>query len=131
MQHLGEDLAGPVGRLIVRDQIQRLWLQHVGKTTDGLPFIAAVITSAENMARIDELRQIQARSLSFGDLVFFRSERSRRIHHVGIYIEHGQYVHASTSKGVVISDHDEPYYAHLFMMARRVIVQPVTRGQKN
>jgi len=39
----------------------RLKLEHLGETTDGRPFIAAAITSAENMSRLDELRQIQAR----------------------------------------------------------------------
>lgn len=76
-------------------------------------------------------QRLSARSLHFGDLVFFRSERSNRISHVGIYIEHGQFVHASTSKGVMISDLDEPYYAHLFMMARRVMVPARTLGREN
>lgn len=73
---------------------------------------------------------IQARSLRLGDLVFFRSARSRRINHVGIYIEHGQFVHASTSKGVIISDLNESYYSSLFMMARRIIAQPVKQELK-
>lgn len=39
----------------------RLKLEHLGETTEGKPFVAAVVTSAENIARLDELRAIQAR----------------------------------------------------------------------
>ena len=39
----------------------RLKLEHLGTTTEGRPFISAVITSAENMSRLDELREIQDR----------------------------------------------------------------------
>jgi len=39
----------------------RILLQEIGKTTEGRPFIAAVITSEDNMARLEEFRAVQAR----------------------------------------------------------------------
>ncbi len=39
----------------------RMIFQELGKTTEGRPFIAAVITSEENMARLDEFRAVQAK----------------------------------------------------------------------
>lgn len=44
-----------------------------------------------------------------GDLVFFKID-SPRISHVGVYLQNGHFVHASTSKGVIISSLDEKYY---------------------
>jgi cell wall-associated NlpC family hydrolase len=56
-----------------------------------------------------------------GDLVFFRTGRSRRISHVGIALGDGQFVHASSSGGVVRVDHlDKGYYSGRYMGARRV-----------
>ncbi len=39
----------------------RIKVEHLGKTTEGRPFISAVITSEANMSRLDELRRIHCR----------------------------------------------------------------------
>ncbi|MFV8438360.1 NlpC/P60 family protein [Vibrio owensii] len=53
-----------------------------------------------------------------GDLVFFKTRRST--YHVGIYLGNKQFMHASTSKGVIISRLDNPYWASKFWQVRRV-----------
>ena len=53
-----------------------------------------------------------------GDLVFFKTRRST--YHVGIYLGDKQFMHASTSKGVIISRIDNPYWASKFWQVRRV-----------
>ncbi|WP_394250991.1 C40 family peptidase [Vibrio profundi] len=53
-----------------------------------------------------------------GDLVFFRTSRSTN--HVGVYLGNKQFLHASTSKGVIISRLDNPYWASVFWQFRRV-----------
>ncbi|GAB2660257.1 NlpC/P60 family protein [Vibrio panuliri] len=53
-----------------------------------------------------------------GDLFFFKTSRTTR--HVGIYLGNKQFMHASTSKGVVISRIDNPYWADVFWQIRRV-----------
>jgi lipoprotein Spr len=45
-----------------------------------------------------------------GDLVFFKNVRGHGVDHVGIYIGNNRFAHASTSKGVIVSDLDEDYY---------------------
>jgi len=44
-----------------------------------------------------------------GDLVFFRVHHIR-ISHVGVYLANGYFVHASRSRGVMISSLDDPYW---------------------
>jgi len=53
-----------------------------------------------------------------GDLVFFKTRRTT--YHVGIYLGNKQFMHASTSKGVIISRIDNPYWASKFWQVRRV-----------
>lgn len=50
--------------------------------------------------------------LKEGDLVFFwtRGQHSQTPSHVGVYLKDGKFVHSSTSKGVIISSLNEPYY---------------------
>ncbi|WP_295728251.1 C40 family peptidase [uncultured Muribaculum sp.] len=51
-------------------------------------------------------------ALMIGDLVFFSTGRDKnRVSHVGLYVGDGKIVHASGSKGVIISNIGERYYA--------------------
>ncbi|MCX8582440.1 MULTISPECIES: C40 family peptidase [unclassified Gilliamella] len=55
-----------------------------------------------------------------GDLVFFKTGRSRSGLHVGIYYADGKFLHASTSKGVIYSNLNEDYWKKHYWMTRRV-----------
>jgi hypothetical protein len=54
-----------------------------------------------------------------GDLLFFIIN-GKSVSHVGVYLRDNKFVHASTSKGVIISDLDEPYYKKYFHSAGRI-----------
>ena len=60
-----------------------------------------------------------------GDLIFFKTNGRSVINHVGIITEiNGEtitFVHASTSKGVIISSTDDEYYSKTFAQINRVI----------
>ncbi len=60
-----------------------------------------------------------------GDLIFFKTNKSRQINHVGLITEVNsdeiKFVHSSTSKGVIISSTKEPYYKNSFEQVNRVI----------
>jgi lipoprotein Spr len=54
-----------------------------------------------------------------GDLVFFNTRGG--ISHVGVYLVNGFFVHASSSKGVVVSNLKETYFSKRFLGARRIV----------
>lgn len=64
--------------------------------------------------------EVSRRNLMYGDLVFFETERGR-ITHVGLYIGFGEFIHASSSQGVIISALNETYWAQRFVGARRIL----------
>lgn len=68
-------------------------------------------------------KPIKKKELREGDLVFFiTSSKGKRINHVGIYLYDDHFIHASTSRGVIISRLSEPYYVRTFKDAGRVDV---------
>jgi cell wall-associated NlpC family hydrolase len=62
--------------------------------------------------------QIMQRDLIPGDLVFFKTGTFTQ--HVGMYLEKGKFLHASTSQGVTISSLKSEYWRRCFWQARRV-----------
>lgn len=64
-------------------------------------------------------KKIQRTKLRAGDLVLFRAGSTGR--HVGIYLGNDQFVHASTSNGVMISKLTDNYWNKRYREARRVL----------
>lgn len=63
----------------------------------------------------DDIRRAAVRT---GDLVFFRT--GRKSLHVGIAVNQGEFLHASTTSGVKISKLGNSYWRNRFLAARRV-----------
>ena len=59
-----------------------------------------------------------------GDLIFFKTNKSRQINHVGLITEVNsdeiKFVHSSTSKGVIISSTKEAYYKNSFEQVNKL-----------
>jgi hypothetical protein len=67
--------------------------------------------------------------LKKGDLVFFDTERHKtgKVNHVGIYLEDGKFIHASSgNKKVVITSFDKKrYYKSRFLWGRRLVKENI------
>ena len=69
---------------------------------------------------------VDLKDVNVGDLVFFATKKnSRKVNHVGIVTDirtgNVEFIHASSSRGVMISSLAEKYWYFSFVQARRVL----------
>lgn len=109
--------------------------KYGGSTTKGMDCSGLIFIAfkKENIAlpRVsrDMAKQgypITLQNAEKGDLLFFKtSKNSKEINHVGliVYSKSGtiEFIHATTSKGVITSSLSEPYWKLAFIEARRVL----------
>ena len=67
---------------------------------------------------------VERDQLQSGDLVFFRR---RGVRHVGVYLSDGEFIHASSSRGVTVSELDNDYWTRHYWMSRRIVSEPSGR----
>jgi len=113
-----------------------LWLgvryRHAGLSKKGVDcsgfaylmyqkvYAKTIPRSTADLSRM-KMQNISKRNLQTGDLVFFATSKSHsRINHVGIYLKDGSFIHASTSKGVIVSHLDEGYYDRTWKKGGRI-----------
>lgn len=66
-------------------------------------------------------RKVAKSDLKTGDLVFFNtSKRKKGMNHVGLFLKDHHFIHASTSKGVIVSNLRESYYRKHWKKGGRV-----------
>lgn len=66
--------------------------------------------------------EIGGDEVTVGDLVFFATGRDPdRVSHVGIMLDGDRFIHASSSRGVVISSVKAPYYLRTFKKFGRIL----------
>ncbi len=66
-------------------------------------------------------KSIKRKEVKTGDLCFFATGKDpNKVSHVGIMVDDNNFIHASTSKGVVVSDITQPYYVRTFKGFGRV-----------
>ncbi|MDH5716418.1 MAG: NlpC/P60 family protein [Spirochaetia bacterium] len=72
--------------------------------------------SAYKLSNMGKPREFE--ELTTGDILFFNaSEKKGKITHVGLYLENGEFVHASTKRGVTKSNLLDPYYKNRYQKA--------------
>ncbi len=83
----------------------------------NLPRVSRSQAKVGKLVRFNELKR--------GDMVFFDTSRKRvgKVNHVGIYLEDGKFIHASSGKHkVVITSFDKKrFYKNRFLWGRRII----------
>ena len=89
------------------------FVQSVYKTVYQISLYRTVVDLLKNCDLIKK------EELNTGDLVFFKINNTK-VSHVGIYINEGKFVHASSSKGVMVSDLNETYYKKYFYSGGRI-----------
>jgi cell wall-associated NlpC family hydrolase len=62
---------------------------------------------------VKAIHKVNKKKLKEGDLVFFNIAQKKNAH-VGIYLMNNKFVHASSSKGVLISSLTNPYYTKAY-----------------
>ncbi len=67
--------------------------------------------TADEMVKLCD--KLSSSKVEEGDMVFFKIE-SKQVTHVGVYLKNNKFIHASTKKGVMISDLNEPYFKKYF-----------------
>jgi lipoprotein Spr len=80
-------------------------------------FNIALDHNAASMYKDSRGSSVSRGSLREGDLVFFGS--FWKIDHVGIYLSGDRFIHASSSKGVMISPMNDKYWSHKYQGGRR------------
>jgi len=101
---------------------------HKGKGTDCSGMVMCVYDVAASVKlprnsrkQADFCKKVAKGSVRPGDLVFFATGKDPAvISHVGIMIDDMRFVHASTKKGVIVSEINTPYYQRTFKMFGRV-----------
>ena len=105
-------------------------LSHSGIDCSGLLYVSfqkngikKIPRIAQDFARLGSII-INTDQLKKGDLVFFRNtyNTSKLITHAGLFIGNGEFIHTSSSKGVMINKINDPYYwKDKFFFGTRII----------
>ena len=72
-------------------------------------------TTATQVHRGVRISRVELRP---GDLVFFRR---RGVRHVGVYLGGGEFIHASSSRGVTVSTMERGYWNRYYWQSRRIL----------
>lgn len=75
--------------------------------------------SSVDQFRSSALRRIDVGKLQPGDLIFFANTKKKKVNHVGVYISDRQFIHASSSQGIIVSSLDESYWRNRFVGSKR------------
>lgn len=92
-----------------------------GLTCNVYSSAAGVKLPRDSRSQKDFCRKISRSALQEGDLVFFTGKRgSNKVNHVGIYVGDGRMIHASSSRGVMVSDFTTGYWGERYYASGRV-----------
>ncbi|HVS91491.1 MAG TPA: C40 family peptidase [Mucilaginibacter sp.] len=109
-------------------------LDHDGIDCSGLAYLLEQQVYGINIPRMTS-QQVQVikrkyeDELQEGDLVFFDYD-GKKFSHVGVYLQNGYYVHASSTKGVIIVKLHDPYTYKYFSRCGSVMNLPDTSASK-
>lgn len=101
-----------------------------GMDCSGLLYVAFKKNDVElprvSSAMANQGKRIRVNQVQKGDLLFFKtSRRGKKINHVGLVVavenDDIKFIHASTSRGVIVSSLREGYWNYAFVKANRIL----------
>lgn len=108
--------------------------KYGGTTNKGMDCSGLVYTSFKkeeivlprtSRAMSTQGKTIPLKNIEIGDLVFFKTNKNRNVvNHVGLVVETDneiRFIHASTSRGVIVSSLGEKYWNNCFVGVRRIL----------
>lgn len=96
----------------------------VSKMYEEVYNISLTHSSASMIYQMKEM--VSRHNLKDGDIIFFKIHGGR-ISHVGLYLGDNKFIHASSTRGIVVDDLRSPYYAKAYYAAGR----PYFRGDQD
>lgn len=83
--------------------------------------IASIKLPRNSAQQADFCQNLKEKDIEPGDLVFFATgSDKKKVSHVGVMIDKEKFIHASGSKGVIMSEMSTPYYKRNFIKYGRV-----------
>jgi len=103
-------------------------LDHDGIDCSGLSFLLeqqvyGIMIPRTTSQQVTVIKRKYEEELQEGDLLFFDYD-GKKFSHVGIYLQNGYYVHASSTKGVIIVKLHDPYTYKYFSRCGTVVNAP-------
>ena len=110
--------------LLIRSGNQLSGLSHYGIDCSGLVVVLYDTLFDRQLPRTTTAqmrigRRIERTGLRPGDLVFFNPRH--KLHHVGIYLGQGEFVHTSTRRGVMVSHMEDDFWRQCYLTGRRLL----------
>jgi cell wall-associated NlpC family hydrolase len=98
-------------------------LSKSGIDCSGFVYVTFLNRFGIKLPRTTELQSklgddIAKSRLRAGDLIFFKT--GTKVRHVAIYLGNGEFIHASTSRGVMISSLDNKYWSKKYWKSIRI-----------
>ena len=121
--------ASTIARALTRDALRFIGTPYVFGGTSGYGFDCSgyvqhvFALAGVSLPRTADAQYYAGRSVSghpvAGDLVFFQTYEAGPSH-VGIYLGGGRFIHASSSRGVMVSNLGESYWSARYLGAKRM-----------
>lgn len=96
-----------------------------GIDSSGLVYICSKINGIDVPRMLKDMRNygtiVKENSMNIGDLIFFSTDSLKKdVYDVGVYIGNKQFIHASTTKGVITDTLEDSYYKDRVCGIRRI-----------
>ncbi len=132
-QKLGIELTGKEDKKLIKEVYEWIGTPYLwggttkGKGVDCSGMVMQIYLTVYNIKlernalhMMNDVDIINKKDLKTGDLIFFKTMGNNKVSHVALYINDNKFVHASSSRGVMVNDLDETYYVKHYYTCGRV-----------